>query len=536
MTLRNSIFIAIFITFASIFIIFFLFFKNIESSLYSYILPHVKEDTYEIVDSAKKYIERDEIDSLHRFTDRKLSADEYIDAFYILDEYGDQIFSSNRKNLKDLVEPKEVSPIRNLESQNSIHKFLKSEIELFYSGELKKYQIFIQLDTLYIHNIIFSGAELHSTILIVFILFISVIYYFLIERHINSPIRDILQSITDRRVLPEKEIFIRDLSVLSRAIRRYQLRIRNDEAKMLMYIETIDKYIPSTSTDKEGKITHVSRAFEQITGYSKDELIGITHSIIKDPSTDKVVFEEMWGEITNGGVWRGELRNIKKNGDYFWAYTLITPKFNDYGKIDGYTAIRQDITDKKLLETVSITDELTNIYNRRYFNEVITKEISRAKRGKEYLTLVIFDVDYFKKYNDYYGHHAGDIALRKVALFVDEKTRRGSDFVFRLGGEEFGVIFSGLNLGQSIKFADFLRKGIEELEIEHFQSDVGIYLTVSMGIITRKGELIPDETKFYQMADQALYEAKERGRNRVEAFDDEDEVELTLEKWEGGRE
>jgi diguanylate cyclase (GGDEF)-like protein len=173
---------------------------------------------------------------------------------------------------------------------------------------------------------------------------------------------------------------------------------------------------------------------------------------------------------------------------------------------------------EQLLEQVrqlSITDALTGLYNRRYFNEISYKELSRCIRQKEYFTLVIFDVDYFKQYNDYYGHQKGDEALQTLAQLLKDKLLRGCDYVFRLGGEEFGFIFEDLNVQESIEFCQTIRKSIENLKIEHKNSPTSQYLTASFGLVC----CIPNQSMsvdvLYNVADEQLYVAKNSGRNQV---------------------
>jgi diguanylate cyclase (GGDEF)-like protein len=181
-------------------------------------------------------------------------------------------------------------------------------------------------------------------------------------------------------------------------------------------------------------------------------------------------------------------------------------------------------TQKKMTEQLldqvrklSITDALTKLYNRRYFNEVIQKELSRCIRQKEYFTLVIFDIDYFKQYNDYYGHQKGDEALQTLAQLLSDKLLRGCDYAFRLGGEEFGFIFEDLNLKESTQFCQTIQQAIESLQIEHQNSAVSNYLTASFGLVC----CIPNQSMsadmLYNIADEQLYVAKNSGRNQVSA-------------------
>lgn len=167
------------------------------------------------------------------------------------------------------------------------------------------------------------------------------------------------------------------------------------------------------------------------------------------------------------------------------------------------------------LEELSITDQLTRLYNRRHFDYVFKKEFLRARRDKNTLTLIEFDVDYFKPYNDNYGHAKGDIALGLVGKTLNEACRRPDDFAFRLGGEEFAVLLIGMDSDKSLKFAEKIRAGVEALNIEHSYNNDNKFLTISGGIISRIPTIDDSLEDFFNAVDLKLYEAKDSGRNRI---------------------
>ncbi len=169
----------------------------------------------------------------------------------------------------------------------------------------------------------------------------------------------------------------------------------------------------------------------------------------------------------------------------------------------------------KELEKISITDALTHIYNRRYFNEIFPKVIKSAKRKDELVSFVIMDIDHFKQYNDTYGHQVGDEALLKVATSLKNSVNRADDYCFRLGGEEFGVVFKVDSKEKALEFANSIRENIENLCIEHSGNSASPYVTVSMGLICKNAHNIKDADEIYKQGDDLLYEAKESGRNKV---------------------
>ena len=296
-------------------------------------------------------------------------------------------------------------------------------------------------------------------------------------------------------------------------------QINNINSQMKKYIKIVDENVLTSSTDLDGNITYASEAFCEISGYTKDELIGQNHRIIRHSDMKESTYKELWETITSGKTWKGEIKNKKKNGDYYWVKASISPVFDNKGKIISYTAIREDITDKKIIEEISITDGLTNIYNRRYFDEIFPKIINEAKRKNELVAFVFMDIDHFKQYNDNYGHQKGDEVLINFAACLKQSLHRSSDYTFRLGGEEFAVVYQMETKEKAVEFANNLRKNIENLKIEHKYSSVSSYITASMGLICKNAnEIVIDE--IYKQADDLLYQAKRSGRNQVKVNED----------------
>ena len=170
----------------------------------------------------------------------------------------------------------------------------------------------------------------------------------------------------------------------------------------------------------------------------------------------------------------------------------------------------------KELREKSIKDQLTGLYNRRYYNEMLPKLISLAKRKKHLITFFILDVDFFKNYNDAYGHIKGDETLVNIATTIQQHIQRDDDFVFRLGGEEFAGIIISDDQENTHQWIAKICSVIEKLKIEHRESSVAKHVTVSIGLATICCDKDYDMDKLYSFADQALYIAKNRGRNRSE--------------------
>ena len=179
----------------------------------------------------------------------------------------------------------------------------------------------------------------------------------------------------------------------------------------------------------------------------------------------------------------------------------------------------EDITERKKAEEQlklhALMDGLTGIANRRHFDNTLDLEWRRAMRSATPLSLIMIDIDFFKNYNDLYGHPAGDSCLQKIAHTIRDSLRRAGNFVARYGGEEFSVILPGTNTEKAYLFAESLREKIENLKIEHKDSTASKNVTVSMGISTTVPKKDSTQDKLMSLADKALYKAKQGGRNRV---------------------
>lgn len=124
-------------------------------------------------------------------------------------------------------------------------------------------------------------------------------------------------------------------------------------------------------------------------------------------------------------------------------------------------------------------------------------------------------MDYFKKYNDTYGHPEGDKVLTEVAKILKEHAQRATDYIFRMGGEEFGIIFSDLSIEKSLDFVKDIVKAVEDLKIEHISNETGNYITISAGLIVQSSAHLDSFKEMYKLSDEALYKAKENGKNQV---------------------
>ena len=370
-------------------------------------------------------------------------------------------------------------------------------------------------------EVIFKKSIQNQILTLVLTFILILITIFIISRKLSKYIKINIQNLTlsfEKAAKESIKINTNDLTFkefisLANNLNSV-LEVKNSTKKKLQdYINIVNENIIISSTDKQGIITDVSEAFCKISGYTKEELIGQTHNLIRHPDMSDSFYKDMWDTLLSKKEWKGEIKNKDKSGHDYWVFAIITPVLKN-DDIVGFTAIRTNITDKKHIEYLSITDELTQLYNRRFFNTKIEKEINRAKRENTYLSFLIMDIDYFKEFNDTYGHQKGDFALEEVSKVLKKYTNRSSDFAFRLGGEEFGII-TRLEKEKIIEFANNIKNEIEELHIEHRESSISEYLTISIGITSRTGLDLLDSNTLYKEADDSLYLAKNKGRNCI---------------------
>ena len=272
--------------------------------------------------------------------------------------------------------------------------------------------------------------------------------------------------------------------------------------------------------DMEGVFTWMSPSGETVFGYTEKEMTGSKVADLYLNPKDRFQFLiEM--KAKSGIVHNYETQVRHKKGYAVWISTNAHYYKNKNGEIAGVEGTVRDITDRKRLEgelrEMSFVDGLTGLANRRYFDEVIKREWARAQRNKSVISLIMIDIDFFKAYNDTYGHQKGDVSLVSACNVILESIRRPGDIAARYGGEELAVILPHTEAENVIAIAEKIRKNVLALKIPHEGSEVTEvnYLSISLGTATMSPARNTLPAMLIAEADKALYLAKHQGRNRV---------------------
>ena len=294
-----------------------------------------------------------------------------------------------------------------------------------------------------------------------------------------------------------------------------------------IYRAAVDAAAIFSETDLSGRITYVNEQFCSISGYGREELLGANHRILNSGLHEPEFFLEMWRALVAGRVWKGEICNRAKDGSLYWVDSTMVPLIDPQsGKVHKYVSIRFDVTEKRqLLHTLQWRvghDVLTGLPNRAYLSDLLNQALAFSRREEIPLAVCMLDLDGFKAVNDGYGHAAGDLLLMEVAQRLQGILRAG-DSVARLSGDEFVLILRHIDGSAPLHAA--LQRILHTLAAPYLIRERSLSLSASIGV-TLFPQDDEDADTLVRHADQAMYVAKQRGRNRYHLFDVSQEQEL----------
>lgn len=357
------------------------------------------------------------------------------------------------------------------------------------------------------------------SVIIILITFISIILTVIFAFNITNPIKLLIKG--------TKKVSDGDLS--------HKISISSDDEVGILvnsFNDMVDKLKLSTIvfentkeaiviTDASANIIDVNIAFSEMTGYSKDDVLGKKTSILKSGQHDDKFYKELWDTLLSDGSWRGNIWNRKKNGDIYPVLIRISTLKDEYGEIKNFIAISSDITELKeneeRLDFLAHHDSLTGLPNRLHMSIRLEHSINICKRLGSYTAICFIDLDNFKTVNDMYGHDVGDELLKETTKRL-KSMLRADDTLARIGGDEFVLIY------QNIKNPDEIT-GIAEKIVQSIQKPFEIFgnqclIGSSIGI-----SIYPDDgataDTLLKKADIAMYKAKDSGKNRFKYYNKE---------------
>lgn len=274
-------------------------------------------------------------------------------------------------------------------------------------------------------------------------------------------------------------------------------------------------------TDRSANIVEVNEAFSRITGYHREEVLGKNPGMLKSGHQDNDFYSEMWQALEQDGHWSGEVWNRRKDGLVYAEHLTISEVRDDAGEVTHYVGVFADITPLKeheqSLERIAHYDALTGVPNRVLLADRMSQAVAQTRRTGNLMAVCYLDLDGFKQTNDTLGHEAGDLVLVEMTQRMRE-CLRGGDTIARIGGDEFVLLLLGLNRMRECQAA--LRRILDVVRQPVLIGDHQISLTASIGLT-----LFPvddaDPDTLLRHADQAMYQAKEGGKDRSHLFDPE---------------
>lgn len=295
-----------------------------------------------------------------------------------------------------------------------------------------------------------------------------------------------------------------------------KLEVEKAYQELSSYMHGINEYVMITVTDEEGRIIDVNEKFCEITGYLREELVGWKHTILSSGVHLPVFFDDMWTTISGGNIWRDEICNKTKAGEFCWMDTSIIPIRDDEGKICKYISIRLDITARKWAEDniaqVGLHDPLTGLANRILLIDRIQRSVKHHERYKGYFSILQIDIANFKHINETYGYDTGDKLLIEIGRRLEGLVRAG-DTVARQGGDKYFVFLSTITNSDHAEIVamNLLKKIKEPFVIDEHEITLSAYIGIV--VYPENGE---NAEVLLKHSDISIYRAKELTKNTKE--------------------
>jgi len=273
-----------------------------------------------------------------------------------------------------------------------------------------------------------------------------------------------------------------------------KLEVLNIELDSL--VNGFDRYVIASRTDTRGIITYATTAYEHISGYTKEELIGSPHNIVRHPDMPKEIFADMWSTIKSGKIWVGEIKNLKKDGNFYWVKAKVEPYYDKNGVLLGYSAIREDITAKKEIEElnknleVKVKERTSEIENQLYCDsltnlgsyQALSRDVENANFS--FTTLILVNIDNFQNINGLYGFEEGNSVLEQFARCLEKFNKNNSYKLYRIYADEF-ILFKNCEftcIEDYYRDLLNLRDSIKKYQFYISQIDATIELDTTIGI------------------------------------------------------
>ena len=305
-----------------------------------------------------------------------------------------------------------------------------------------------------------------------------------------------------------------------------------EQAQLRQLSEAVEQMASSVViTDREGYIEYVNPAFTRHTGYTSEEAIGQSPSVLKSGNMSRETYEALWNTIASGRTWRGELQNRRKDGSMFWELATIAPIRDHGGEITHYVAVKEEISRQKSAEyrlmVAAHTDRLTGLANRAGFCDQAEQVLARARYDSaSWVAMLFLDIDRFKTVNDTFGHDVGDALLNQIAVRMCEimnctdplSAEADQCVIARFSSDEYIALMGGVRDAEQAHA--LAQRVLDKVSLPYTVNGHEVTLVFNLGLRITEPKQAPSVTELLRDADIALHEAKGNGEGRVTVFDE----------------